>query len=133
MSHINLYGINNVHIFSPRNADKGERKHYEYSIMKMVYTNESGFLVNNVKNLIEAQKIEVFLKNEYAQGAAGGISAFDSWPEIWVVHDSDVDSVIEIVQSSQSSSNTADWVCKNCSETNDSSFEICWKCQCGNS
>ena len=106
---------------------------YEYSIMKMVYTNESHFLVNNVKNLIEAQEINTFLKNEFAQGAVGEIYAFDSWPEVWVFDDSDFDRAVEIVKSSQNSNKTVDWICKNCSERNDPSFEICWNCQCGNS
>ncbi|MGL1956637.1 MAG: DUF2007 domain-containing protein [Colwellia sp.] len=96
--------------------------------MKMVYSNESLFLVNNVKNIIEAQDIKVFLKNEYSSGAVGEISAFDAWPEIWVVNDLDYDRVIEIVESSQGN-NSEEWICENCSEANDSSFEICWQCQ----
>lgn len=101
--------------------------------MKMVYTNENHFLVNNVKNLIEAQEINTFLKNEFAQGAVGEISAFDSWPEVWVFDDSDFDRAVEIAKSSQSSNKTLDWVCNNCFEKNDPSFEICWNCQHGNS
>jgi hypothetical protein len=98
-------------------------------MMKMIYTNENSFLANNMKNLIEAQNIEVFLKNEFAQGAVGEISAFDSWPEVWVTNDIDYNQAIEIVNSSQSSKNDIDWTCTNCSETNDYSFEICWNCQ----
>ena len=36
-----------------------------------VYSNESHFLVDNVKNIIEAREIKVFIKNEFAQGAVG--------------------------------------------------------------
>ncbi len=97
--------------------------------MKMVYTNENLFLVNNVKNLIEAQGIHTFLKNEFAQGAVGEISAFDSWPEVWVFDDSDFARAFEILESSQISNSNVDWICKNCSEKNDPSFEICWNCQ----
>lgn len=100
--------------------------------MKMVYSNESGFLVNNVKNIIENQDIKVFVKNEYAQGAMGEISVFDSWPEVWVVNDLDYERAIGIVNASQSDNDGTEWTCKNCSEINDASFEICWKCQCGN-
>jgi len=57
--------------------------------MKMVYTDENFFLVNNAKNIIEAVGIAKFLKNEFAQGAVGEVSAFDCWPEIWVLEDSD--------------------------------------------
>jgi len=101
--------------------------------MKMVYTNESHFLVNNVKNLIETQKINTFIKNEFAQGAVGEISAFDSWPEVWVFDDLDFNRAVEIVKLSENSNNIADWTCKNCSENNGPSFEICWNCQRGNS
>lgn len=97
--------------------------------MKMVYTNESQFLATNVKNLIEAQKIKTFLKNEFAQGAVGEISAFDAWPEVWVTNDSDFERAVKIAESSLSTIETADWTCKNCSEKNDPSFEICWNCQ----
>lgn len=96
----------------------------------MIYTNESSFLVNNVKNLIEAQEIAAFIKNEFAQGAVGEVSAFDAWPELWIVNNSDFDHAKEIVQLSQRSDSSTDWQCKNCAETNDPSFEICWQCQC---
>jgi len=100
--------------------------------MKMVYTNENHFITNNVKNLIEAQGINTFIKNEFSQGAVGEISAFDSWPEIWVFDDSDFERADEIAKLSQNSGSNVDWVCINCSETNDPSFEICWNCQSGN-
>ena len=101
--------------------------------MKMVYCNENHFLVNNVKNLIEAQEISTFIKNEFAQGAGGEISAFDTWPEVWVVNDSDFDRATEILKSSQNSPKGEDWTCKSCSEKNDYSFDMCWNCQTENS
>lgn len=97
--------------------------------MKVIYTNESSFLVNNIKNLVEAEKIQVFIKNEYAQGAVGEISVFDSWPELWIVNDSDFERAVDIVESSRKSNNKAQWTCTHCNEDNDASFEICWKCQ----
>jgi len=97
--------------------------------MKIIYSNENNFLVNNVKNLIEAQGIEVFVKNEYAQGAIGEISAFDSWPELWLVNGSDFDRAMKVVNSPLESEGAAEWQCGGCSEKNDASFEVCWKCQ----
>jgi hypothetical protein len=97
--------------------------------MKMLFTNESSLLVNNVKNLIEAQAIKVFIKNEYAQGAVGGISAFDAWPELWVVNEVDFDHAMDIVSISQKDNDSIDWHCTHCKESNDSSFELCWNCQ----
>ena len=100
--------------------------------MKLVYSNENHFLVNNAKNLIDAQKIRTFIKNEFAQGAVGEISAFDAWPEVWVTNDEDFEQAIEILKSSQNSVKGEDWICQSCSEANDPSFEVCWNCQSGN-
>ncbi len=97
--------------------------------MKVIYTNESSFLVTNVKNLVEAAGIEVFIKNEYAQGSVGEVSAFDSWPELWVANESDFKRAMEIVEAAQKPTSRTEWTCINCDENNDPSFEICWKCQ----
>jgi len=95
----------------------------------MVYSNESTFLANNVKNLLQAQAIESFIKNEFAQGAIGEISAFDAWPEVWVLEDADFDRAITLIEASQHNESSADWVCPACLEENSASFEICWHCQ----
>lgn len=97
--------------------------------MKMVYSHENQFLVSNIKNLIDAQGIETFMKNEFAQGAIGEVSAFDSWPEVWVVDDGDEKKALKIVQLAQSGVKRSDWCCNHCTEMNDPSFEICWHCQ----
>lgn len=97
--------------------------------MKMIFTNEHSFLVNAVKELISAQGIEVFLKNEYAQGAMGEISPFDCWPELWVINDEDYERAIGLVNLSQKNKHADDWICNNCTEKNDASFDICWNCQ----
>lgn len=100
--------------------------------MKMVYTNENRFFVANAKNIIEAQGIDTILKNEFAQGGIGEISAFDSWPEVWVINDADYDRACKIIKNSLSNKNSAEWICNACNEKNDASFEICWNCQSEN-
>lgn len=97
--------------------------------MKLVYTNESRFLVSNIQNLIESEQIKTFIKNEFAQGAAGDLSVFDAWPEVWVFDDADFERATDIVNLLESKANNADWICQNCGESNDPSFDICWKCQ----
>ena len=98
-------------------------------MMKMVYSNENSFIVNNVKNLLESQGIKAFIKNEFAQGAVGEISAFDSWPEVWVFEDSGFGQASQIATNSQVINKGQDWKCMQCAESNDASFEICWNCQ----
>ena len=97
--------------------------------MKKIYTHDNAFIVHNVKNLVEAQGIEVFLKNEFAQGALGEAAAFDTWPELWVINEGDYDKALAIVSATQQTENAADWRCNNCGELNDASFDICWHCQ----
>lgn len=97
--------------------------------MKKIYTNENNFLVHNIKNLVEAQGIKVFIKNEFAQGAIGEVAVFDAWPELWVVDDNEFDKAVEVVNSAKSSMSVKDWTCPNCTEVNGGSFEICWNCQ----
>jgi len=100
--------------------------------MKMLYSNENNFLVNNIKNIIESHDINTFIKNEFSQGAIGEISAIDSWPELWVTDEDDFERAIEILESLHNSIKGDNWVCNHCSETNNPSFEICWNCQSDN-
>jgi len=97
--------------------------------MKMVYSNESPFLVNNTKNLIEAEGIKTFIKNEFSQGAMGEVSVFDAWPELWVFDDNDLSRALAIAESAQKATTEADWICPTCSEKNPASFDLCWHCQ----
>ncbi|TEW54851.1 DUF2007 domain-containing protein [Psychromonas sp. RZ22] len=100
--------------------------------MKMIYTNENIFITNNLKNILEAQGINTFIKNEFSQGAIGGVSVFDAWPEVWVFDNADFERAQVIANSLQSSKGDIDWVCEHCSEHNESVFEICWNCQSEN-
>lgn len=97
--------------------------------MKMVYSNENHFLVNNAKNIVETEGIAVFVKNEFAQGAVGELSAVDAWPELWICDDSEFERVQELLASQLQQRLGADWVCQQCKEVNASSFDICWQCQ----
>jgi len=82
-----------------------------------------------MKNLLEARGVEVFLKNEFQQGAAGQLSAFDVWPELWIVNEEQYDQAKGLIEEAISKSVSEDWVCNVCNETNDGSFDLCWRCQ----
>jgi hypothetical protein len=97
--------------------------------MKLLYTNENRFLVYNIYNIVENSGIGVVLKNEYAGGAVGEIPPFESWLELWVVDEADYAKALRIIESSSSPENAREWVCRNCGEKNDASFEVCWNCQ----
>ena len=97
--------------------------------MKLVYTHANPLLVGNAQNLIEQAGIAVTLKNQFASSGVGELSAFDSWPEVWVVNDADYARAAAIVASALSASDAPEWICPQCREHNDAAFEHCWQCQ----
>jgi putative signal transducing protein len=96
--------------------------------MKLLYTAENRFLVSNIQNIIENAGISVMLKNEFAGGAAGDLVPLETWMEVWV-EDEDVEKASSIIETSFSKTDDQGWVCSQCSEYNDASFDYCWNCQ----
>ncbi len=97
--------------------------------MKLLYTNENRYLVHNIQNLVENAGIEIMLKNEFAAGSAGDLVPHETWLELWVLNDDDYDNAMYIISSSFSKSDDKEWVCEQCHEHNDASFDFCWNCQ----
>lgn len=97
--------------------------------MKLIFTQQNRLLVNNARNIVESAGIETVLINEYAGGAAGDLSPFDIWLELWVVNDADYVDAMKIIEAISLSKPEEDWLCANCGERNDASFDICWQCQ----
>jgi len=97
--------------------------------MKLIYTHENRFIVNNMKNIVENARIDTLFKNEYIAGAAGDLAPLDTWLELWVENDEDYEKAIELIKDVNSKSISDDWVCPNCNETNSAAFELCWNCQ----
>ena len=94
----------------------------------MVFTDSNRFIVGNARNILESHGFELFLKNEHAVSVIGEVSAFDAWLELWVVNDSDYDRACNVLENALSEKGAAPWMCKNCTEENDASFELCWSC-----
>lgn len=97
--------------------------------MQLVFSHENIMVVTNIKNLLEAENIQVLLKNEFCAGATGEVPVFDAWPEIFVVDDNQLSKAKTIIEQANTSYSGPDWFCKYCKEVNDASFEICWQCQ----
>lgn len=97
--------------------------------MKLIYSNENNFLVNNAKNILEHNNIEVTLKNEFASGAAGALAPLDTWVELWIINDNDEGKANIALAEALNQQGEHNWFCKKCQEINDASFDICWQCQ----
>lgn len=96
--------------------------------MKLVFTHENSLITGNARGLLEAAGIEVVTRNQFSQGGVGELPAFDTWPEIWVVDDADYPRALELLRTAFSGVGDAEWRCPACAESNDASFEICWRC-----
>lgn len=97
--------------------------------MRMIYTNDNRMLVGNIRNILEAEGLELIVKNEFASGVIGEVSAFDAWVELWVRSDADYDRACAILDRAFSRVDEKDWRCRDCDETNGAAFELCWRCR----
>lgn len=98
--------------------------------MKRVYTNDNIVVVQNVRNVLALSSIESFVKNEHTVpvGAQHGIN--NIFHELWILNDEDYKKASAIIENEiENPRSQASWICSNCNEDNEGSFEICWKCQ----
>ena len=94
--------------------------------MILIYSHENAMVATNIKNLLELDGISVQLKNEFAAGAAGDLSAFDTWIELWVDPKQKL-KAMNVINQAEHNANK-EWFCRKCKEANNASFEVCWQC-----
>lgn len=97
--------------------------------MRKVFTHESPIIVGNAKNILEGAGFAVILRNEFASGASGETSPLQTWPEIWVLEDTQYDEAVDFLQKALSDKDAPGWICGHCREQNGAAFELCWSCQ----
>lgn len=102
--------------------------------MPKLYTDNQLFKVYQVKQYLEDSGIPCILKNEFAQGGIGELSAIDNLPEVWLIDEEwRAKAEILIDRLMAEPANTAgehtDWVCTTCSAENEAQFGVCWQCQ----
>ena len=98
-------------------------------IMKMIYTHQNTILVENAKNILAIHGIESKMKNEFAGGALGELSAIDTWAELWLIDIRDSLRAKALLAPLTDAEEKDDWVCENCGEENGASFSSCWQCE----
>ena len=97
--------------------------------MRLVYTHENHALAATVSNYLLHNNIEVITKNQYASGGSGQLAPIETWPEIWIVDDSDYHDAIVLIKDLNKEIDGPQWRCQNCDEMNDATFDYCWGCQ----
>ena len=96
--------------------------------MKKLFTHENRMIVYNMRNLLQGEGIETVVRNEFAGGGVGDLSAFDTWPELWLQDGSRLVQALSILQDVAADSDATPWVCSGCGETNGAAFQLCWSC-----
>jgi hypothetical protein len=96
-------------------------------LMRSAMASEIGL----VRGLLERAGIQCHTKNEQLAGALGDIPFLECEPELWVLHDEDLDRAQRILAAHNAPAHTtSQWRCRHCGELIDGQFGACW--QCGN-
>lgn len=98
--------------------------------MRKVFTCEGLIQANHIKNILEVNGVECFLKNDSLSGVIGEVPTVSSWPEVWLYDESQLLKAKDLIKQStiEQSHDLTDWFCNSCQEQNASNFQICWQC-----
>ncbi len=96
--------------------------------MKKLFTHENRMIVYNMRNLLESAGIDTVVVNEFAGGGVGDLPAFDTWPELWLRDEAQLEQARAILRGVNGEADSDPWFCRQCHEANDAAFRICWNC-----
>ena len=96
--------------------------------MKKLFTHENRMIVFNLKNVLEGEGINSVVVNEFAAGGAGDLPTFDTWPELWLEDEAQLEQAQTIVDRILHDDSDEVWYCSGCQEQNAGSFRLCWNC-----
>jgi hypothetical protein len=96
--------------------------------MKKLTSAESLITINHYKNLLQAEGIRSEIRNEHLGSILGEMPFVETWPELWIVNDLELDRAKQLIAGADSESPAAAWTCKKCGEDNEGQFAACWNC-----
>ena len=97
--------------------------------MKKLTTADSLVMVRHYRNLLESEGIACKIRNEHLTTIAGEIPFFETWPELWIVHDLDYDRARQLIDGATADDHPgSSWTCPACGEEIEGQFAACWNC-----
>lgn len=97
--------------------------------MKKLYSAASLPDAHLIRNLLDQAGIEAHVFNENAQGGVGQLPVMDAYPQVWIVDERDLSRARGIVEAFEHMpSIRSNLRCRQCSEDNPSTFQLCWNC-----
>ena len=86
-------------------------------------------MVFQIKQLLDAQGIPCFVKNEFSIGAMGELSPMDVLPEVWISDPQWLPKAQQFIADFDGQPiDASPWICSQCQEPNGANFELCWQC-----
>jgi len=98
--------------------------------LKRVHTADNVAEAWHIRNVLVHNDIEAVVKNDRLYSVAGEIPITECLPEVWVSQMcfSQAEQVIRDLETANDDAG-ADWICRNCKESNGGNFSLCWNCQ----
>lgn len=99
--------------------------------MKKLCQCQSMVEVSAIEFALKSNNIDIFIKNQYSHALAGEVPFLDVMPEIWLLNEGDEHKAKELYHNAlqqMKQSESDEWQCAHCEESNANSFETCWKC-----
>ena len=93
--------------------------------MTRIHSSLNNMEVYNLKNVLESAGIGCEIRGEFRRSAIGELPVGESFIELWVVDDSQVEAAKELLDAPPAEP----WTCPNCGESVGSGFGQCWSCQ----
>ena len=82
-----------------------------------------------VRDLLAEVGVRAQILNENAQGGVGEIPFTQTYPEIWIEREDDMERARRVITDYESRSVPNTYIdCPRCGEQNPENFETCWHC-----
>jgi hypothetical protein len=92
----------------------------------MIFTSPDPLLINHLRNLLENEGIETYIRQRYLGGALGELPFTECWPQLWLRDDRDEQRARAILGAVRDIPGDR-WRC-GCGELLAGQFTTCWRC-----
>jgi Putative prokaryotic signal transducing protein len=97
--------------------------------MKCVYTAPNSLMVDHLKLVLDSAGIDSVVEHRQLSSGVGGIPPQETWPELWILDDSQETRALELIARADAEAPAAGQrVCLACGERFGAQFDTCWKC-----
>jgi len=96
--------------------------------MKRVYSHPNFMILGSMSSALNEEGIETEIRNNILGGATGEIAPGETWIELWVVNEAQVEAATLRIKEILEQPDRDDWLCNRCQESNPATFDVCWQC-----